>query len=197
MDGATQHKLLDVQRAAQAPAGAGPVPPPPQVPSPTTEEGVAEERSIAGRKTMKGGEKWDTATGKESAREGPAKAVETEEEHEVEVELNSILKKGPSKSLPWPLHVLRRSENQPPSNLNPLMPQSLSFPKPIVRTPERRKISCSPNTPSRRRPLWLSSTSIPSVRAYKTSWRRAQADARCRMFSLTAKVSAAVMTSRR
>lgn len=44
------------------------------------------------------------ATGKESAMAdnladgAKAKVVETEEEHEVEVELNSILKKGPSKS---------------------------------------------------------------------------------------------------
>lgn len=37
------------------------------------------------------------------AKEGKTKAVETDEEHQVEVELNSILKKGPSKSTP-PTH---------------------------------------------------------------------------------------------
>ena len=46
---------------------------------------------------MKGGEKWDVTTGKESAKESKTKVIETKEEHEVEVELNSILKKGPSK----------------------------------------------------------------------------------------------------
>ena len=53
---------------------------------------------------MKGGEKWDMATGKEAAmqvdkegEEGKTETKETEEEHEVEVELNMILKKGPSK----------------------------------------------------------------------------------------------------
>ena len=53
---------------------------------------------------MKGGEKWDMATGKEAAMQvdkegenGKTETKETEEEHKVEVELNVILKKGPSK----------------------------------------------------------------------------------------------------
>lgn len=67
------------------------------------------EKSVAGRKKMKGGEKYDMATGKEAAmvvdKEGTSgkdisseKKEETPEEHEIEVELNLILKKGPSKS---------------------------------------------------------------------------------------------------
>lgn len=67
------------------------------------------EKSVAGRKKMKGGEKYDMATGKEAAmvvdKEGTSgkdisseKKEETHEEHEIEVELNLILKKGPSKS---------------------------------------------------------------------------------------------------
>lgn len=67
------------------------------------------EKSVAGRKKMKGGEKYDMATGKEAAmvvdKEGTSgkdisseKKEETQEEHEIEVELNLILKKGPSKS---------------------------------------------------------------------------------------------------
>lgn len=70
------------------------------------------EKSVAGRKKMKGGEKYDMATGKQAAmvvdKEGtsgkdipPEKKEETQEEHEIEVELNLILKKGPSKS-PFP-----------------------------------------------------------------------------------------------
>lgn len=71
-------------------------------------EATTEEKSVAGRKKMaKGGERWDMVTGKEAAmvvdREGGGKVgkeekTETREQHEIEVELNSILKKGPSKS---------------------------------------------------------------------------------------------------
>ncbi len=61
------------------------------------------EKSVAGRKKMKGGEKWDMATGKEAAMEDKKKEpekdeAETKEDHQVEVELNSILKKGLSES---------------------------------------------------------------------------------------------------
>ena len=69
-------------------------------------------KGVAGRKTYKGGENWDVASGKqapigaknkgnddsEADEEKPKQGkVETEEEHEIEVELNAILKKGPSK----------------------------------------------------------------------------------------------------
>lgn len=77
--------------------------PPDTGPNPAPEAG---EKSVAGRKKMiKGGEKWDMATGKEAAmvvdKEGVGKEpdkAETQEQHNIEVELNSILKKGPSKS---------------------------------------------------------------------------------------------------
>ncbi|KAL2051739.1 hypothetical protein ABVK25_007895 [Lepraria finkii] len=62
-------------------------------------------KSVAGRKTRKGGESKDMHSGKEAPRypdpskekEGEEKEEkkETEEEHEIETELNSILKKGP------------------------------------------------------------------------------------------------------
>ena len=69
-------------------------------------------KSVAGRKTMKGGETKDLHSGKEApmkADENKAKdggdaeggnegKVESEEDHEIETELNSILKRGPSKS---------------------------------------------------------------------------------------------------
>ena len=51
---------------------------------------------------MKGGEKWDMATGKEAAmveKQGEAateETAETKKEHEVELELNDILKRSPS-----------------------------------------------------------------------------------------------------
>ena len=55
---------------------------------------------------MKGGEKWDVATGKDSPMQVDKDGDEEEKndrspkEHEVESELNSILKKGPSGSPP-------------------------------------------------------------------------------------------------
>ena len=79
----------------------------------TTGKGLAKEshtgevKGVAGRTKIKGGEKWDMATGKEAAMQvdkegekGKDETKETEEEHEVEVELNAILKKGPSKLPP-------------------------------------------------------------------------------------------------
>ena len=60
-------------------------------------------KPVSGRK-IKGGEKWDMATGKEAAIQAHGegeharqKKQETQEQHEIEVELNAILKKGPSK----------------------------------------------------------------------------------------------------
>ena len=61
-------------------------------------------RSVAGRKTIKGGEAKDVHSGKEAPKypdtskdkEDEGKKVETEEDHQIEIELNSILKKSPS-----------------------------------------------------------------------------------------------------
>lgn len=72
------------------------------------------EKSVAGRKTMKGGESKDLHSGKfspaaadkeaQNADEtsGKEETVKSKEDHEIETELNSILKKGPSKSLRLP-----------------------------------------------------------------------------------------------
>ena len=75
----------------------------PEGPSPKASGEVSTgEKSVAGRKKMKGGEKWDMATGKEAVteekKEGKKDEAETKEDHEVEMELNSILKKGLSES---------------------------------------------------------------------------------------------------
>lgn len=61
-------------------------------------------KNVAGRIKVKGGEKWDMSTGKEAAgvskdggqAEVKEETAETKEEHDVEVELNSILKRSPS-----------------------------------------------------------------------------------------------------
>lgn len=72
------------------------------------------QKSIAGRKIVKSGEKWDKGTGKEpgivgdraaGAKDAKTAVVETKEEHEVEMELNSILKKGPSQYTRPPLLI--------------------------------------------------------------------------------------------
>ncbi|KAL8839415.1 MAG: hypothetical protein Q9170_001755 [Blastenia crenularia] len=67
-------------------------------------------KGVAGRKKYKGGEHWDVASGRQAPVGGKKSEVEesdeneedkkggkeeTDEEHEVETELNSILKKGP------------------------------------------------------------------------------------------------------
>ncbi|KAL2042892.1 hypothetical protein N7G274_004652 [Stereocaulon virgatum] len=62
-------------------------------------------KSVAGRKTLKGGESKDVHSGKEAPKypdpskekdgEEKEERKETEEEHEIETELNTILKKGP------------------------------------------------------------------------------------------------------
>lgn len=72
-------------------------------------------KGVAGRKKYKGGENWDVASGKQAPlgakkkgdedsegnkEEEKEEKAETPEEHELEVELNAILKKGPSKSTP-------------------------------------------------------------------------------------------------
>lgn len=61
-------------------------------------------KNVAGRIKVKGGEKWDMNSGKEAAgvgkeagqTEGKEETPETQAEHDVEVELNSILKRSPS-----------------------------------------------------------------------------------------------------
>ena len=80
---------------------------------PTVGRSDDDAKSVAGRKTMlKGGETKDLHSGKEAPMVGdrekeryPAgkkvekeERVESKEDHEVEMELNSILKKGPSTS---------------------------------------------------------------------------------------------------
>lgn len=119
----------------------------------------------------------------------PAKENETEDYHEAETELNSILKKSPSTSpFPFPLSA-------PNPQLTP-PPQSSSSPKPTARTPARPNTSSSKSTTSSPRPTSSSSTSTPSASSSKrssptppaagpclTSWSSARASAaatRCR-----------------
>ena len=73
------------------------------IPVPAKEaQKAAGDRSVAGRKTMKGGEKWDMATGKEAAmqvdKEGRTedRDEKSPDEQKLDVELNGILKRGPS-----------------------------------------------------------------------------------------------------
>ena len=55
------------------------------------------DTNVEGRPKLKGGEKWDVSSGKESAvGEKEDHKAKTEEEKDVELELNSILKRSPS-----------------------------------------------------------------------------------------------------
>ncbi|MCJ1418317.1 hypothetical protein MMC32_004664 [Xylographa parallela] len=59
-------------------------------------EVVLSDNHKEGRPKLKGGEKWDVSSGKESALgEKEEETVKTEEEKDVELELNSILKRSP------------------------------------------------------------------------------------------------------
>lgn len=111
---AMAQKLIEVQKAAEAEPMIMYRPKSPLIPDGPVPEADASAfepggKSVAGRKKMKGGEKWDVATGKEAAmvvdKEGGSKEPpkeETQEEHDIEVELTSILKRGPSKSFSSP-----------------------------------------------------------------------------------------------
>lgn len=55
------------------------------------------EKDSEGRPKMKGGEKWDVSSGRDSpVGEKAENKGKTEEEKDVELELNSILKRSPS-----------------------------------------------------------------------------------------------------
>ncbi|MCJ1380467.1 hypothetical protein MMC17_003572 [Xylographa soralifera] len=59
-------------------------------------EVVLSDNHVEGRPKLKGGEKWDVSSGKESALgEKEEEKVKTEEEKDLELELNSILKRSP------------------------------------------------------------------------------------------------------
>ena len=89
-------------------------------------KGDDDAKSVAGRKTMlRGGETKDLHSGKEAPiavdrekekypagkKEDKVEKVESIEDHEVEIELNSILKKGPSKSTSIRCAKRRREHN--------------------------------------------------------------------------------------
>ena len=57
------------------------------------------DKGVAGRKKLKGGEKWDVSSGKEAGTTQKEEVKKTDEEKDVEMELNSILKRSPSESL--------------------------------------------------------------------------------------------------
>ena len=77
------------------------------------------DSNVEGRPKLKGGEKWDVGTGKESVLgEKQDEKEKTTEEKDLEVELNSILKRSPSMFTPSllpfpskPLQVPRAIQN--------------------------------------------------------------------------------------
>lgn len=92
-DQEVSQKLKDAGKAAKnAPAMDGPK----RVPEIVLETG---EKGVTGRKKMRGGEKWDISTGKESAESEKGATPKTKEEMDIDIELNAILKRSPSA---WP-----------------------------------------------------------------------------------------------
>lgn len=99
-------------------------------------------QGTVGRQPIRGGEKWDMATGKEApakdrktkdAKKSKEEEEESEEEHKVEMELNSILKKGPSKHKSIDLLIGRQANggcnsNNILQNILPLFRQSETYP---------------------------------------------------------------------
>ena len=98
MDGSAQ-RPIGAQQQPQAPLEAS------IHPKAAVADGKDEEVKGLPKK-VKGGEKWDMNTGKEApakaGKEEKEKVEVTEEQHKVEVELNGILKQGPSKHIPSP-----------------------------------------------------------------------------------------------
>ena len=91
-DQEVSQKLKEVEAAAKKAADLGPPRKPPEIVMDPGNE------SATGRRKLKGGEKWDVSSGKESTvGEKEPEVVKTDEEKDVELELNTILKRSPSK----------------------------------------------------------------------------------------------------
>ena len=84
-------RLKEVEIAAKKAAGLGTPRKPPEV---VMDRG---DETAAGRRKLKVGEKWDVSSGKESAvGEKVPEVIKTDEERDVELQLNTILKRSPS-----------------------------------------------------------------------------------------------------
>ena len=112
-----------------------------------------DERSVAGRKKFSSG-----------AEEQKPVQEETPEDHEIEVELNSILKKSPSKFMIFPRDVLRDLRLMG-------LEQLLSFRNRTVRIRGEQRVFCLRNTSSILHPMSWNLTSIQLAWAYKHTLR--------------------------
>ena len=138
-------KLKEVEAAARRAAELGIQRKPPEIVMDPGDE------SAAGRRKMKGGEKWDVSSGKESAvGEREPEVVKTDEEKDVELELNTILKRSPSKS-----NLSASQTRYLPVCLTEMAVQSLYSPSPIVVFREKPRTS-STNTRLYLHPSWWS-----------------------------------------
>lgn len=139
----------------------------------------AAEKSVAGRKMMKGLKDDGVAKVGNSGAKDPASGSkegedtsETDEEHAVEVELNAILKKSPSK---WFSRAWSAWETISAN----ITLQSSSSPRATVPIPKRQSISCLTTTTLYRRRTLKSSTSTLWASNCKLLWKRLQGDERC------------------
>ena len=124
-------KLKEVEAAARRVAELGIQRKPPEIVMDPGDE------STDGRRKMKGGEKWDVSSGKESAvGDREPEVVKTDEEKDIELELNTILKRSPSKSN---LNVSQMRNL--PACLTEMAVQSLYSPSLIVAFREKLRTS--------------------------------------------------------
>lgn len=123
-------------------------------------------KGVTGRKKYKGGEHWDVASGKQAPVGGKknlndeeteedevgkkGQREETEEEHEIEIELNSILKKGPSKFYAHAKPNIWLCRHFVTMTDMILSTKSSSSPNPTAPIRKKQKISFWKNTPSYR-----------------------------------------------
>lgn len=156
--GDTKQRLQDAAKEAKDKANAkAPKPDPPSsvigVGSASGEKnGEAKVVGDAGRK------KWNTGEEQKIVKED--KEDESEEDHEVELELNSILKKAPGMAslVEWLCNTFWNT-NRGNTNLS----QSSSSPSRTVHIPRAQRRSCSRNISSIHRLTLWNSTSTPSA----------------------------------
>lgn len=148
------------------------------------------DKSVAGRKMIKGekGLKDDGVAKVGNTGAQPtnvADHTESEEEHKVEVELNSILKKSPST-------FMRRLINY---IITDTCTQSSSFPRAVAHTRKRQRPSCSSNTTSYPPLMSRSSICTPWDLNCRQLFRRRPAGVQSLTFWSTARALAEVTIS--
>lgn len=168
-DGGVQGRLREAAQRARSRANAKS--PRPDPPSKVVGQGNAAEGQMPGERSVAGRRKYGGSDPHESPH------AETEEEHEVEVTLNAILKKSPSKSTGLSVTQRRTKLITLTSHhlfqiVLPAFPACQGYPTPQVHHRAR-----SPRRRARRAPDWRTPTSS-SCRAHESTNRPQRAHQR-------------------